>query len=284
MKKITAYITLSLCWLLAAAQGNVQTKQFVLSDFYAKTLKVVLTGNEMLDAELRTGIQEIWHLSPYEFCNAEEFEALKKSDDYYFMTLTRPKASDKKSGINFFSIFKGRKEAQEGVDGLYKVISMPYCSADENLDEQALFIAPVLSALHDNIARILSRTLNTGFIAVAVKHPSLQREGRTLLVSRDALGFDMGSSLEEVYKDEGIIIAENDVLDDAIAQRSSDHYVCHCICPENTGKGSTKYILIFDACTYELLYIKSYPKASADEWGISHEQLRALIPFMKAKK
>jgi hypothetical protein len=71
--------------LLAGAQAQINTKKIKIADFPQKITKVVLTGNDFYDLALRDEIASGWRLSAYEFCTLDEFEALKTSEDYYFL-------------------------------------------------------------------------------------------------------------------------------------------------------------------------------------------------------
>ena len=72
----------------AAGQAKIMTKKFRLSDFTDRVTKVVLSGNEMMDSALKMEVSERWTVSPFEFCTAGEFAALKQSDRYYFLLVT----------------------------------------------------------------------------------------------------------------------------------------------------------------------------------------------------
>ena len=78
MKKNLIALACILMCLGAMAQGRIETKKFRISDFSDRITKVVMTGNEFIDAALRQEVMNRWTLSPYEFCTLAEFEANKK--------------------------------------------------------------------------------------------------------------------------------------------------------------------------------------------------------------
>ena len=87
MKSKLAIIICLLAGVLLPAemfgQAQIYTRKEKLKDITAKTTKVVLCGDEMLDEAMKESIAASWTMSPYEFCSMEEFEKIKTSDKFY---------------------------------------------------------------------------------------------------------------------------------------------------------------------------------------------------------
>lgn len=81
-------VLLSLAHIASYGQANVYTRKARLEDFQTRTTRIVLTGQEMLDAVLKEEISSRWMLSPYEFCNVQQYLADKMSELYYFVRFT----------------------------------------------------------------------------------------------------------------------------------------------------------------------------------------------------
>lgn len=52
--------------------------------FGAKTTKVVLSDEGIIDAYIRDAVKKEWKISPYEFCSPQEYEKIKEDTTYFF--------------------------------------------------------------------------------------------------------------------------------------------------------------------------------------------------------
>jgi len=90
MSQMKKYFSIILLWALsisAFGQAKVYTKSAKLSDFPQKVSKIVLSDRPALDAALRSEITSLWKVSAYEFCTQAEYNELKNSNLYYFLSL-----------------------------------------------------------------------------------------------------------------------------------------------------------------------------------------------------
>ena len=80
IKAFIAVLLMAVAALPMAAQGQIKitTKKEKISDFTAKTTKVVLSGNEMADQFLKDAMSSCWRVSPYEFCTKDEQDAIRE--------------------------------------------------------------------------------------------------------------------------------------------------------------------------------------------------------------
>ncbi len=85
MKKYLLAAVLFFAGTVAWGEGRMYTRKAKLQDFTAKTLRVVLTGQEVFDTMLKEEISSRWMVSPYEFCTVQEYHADKLSNMYYFL-------------------------------------------------------------------------------------------------------------------------------------------------------------------------------------------------------
>lgn len=266
------------------AQGEIQTRQYVLNDFVSKTMMVVMTPDELLNSEIKSSIQEIWHASPYEFCSREDFERLKKDDEYYFLTLSETHLPAGSTGVMSFSIFKGRDTASEGTKGLYKVCSMPFCKVGPCGENEILFLTPALYALQDNIERILRKALNFGYTVVPVQHPTLGHEDRMIVVDRSSLAFTMTPEQEASFAANGVIFTDDPANVVSGGLGSLNIAACHVISPNAATKGAMGFTMLFDMNTYELLYIKPRKVAKGAKDGLQLQELDAIAKAFIKKK
>lgn len=136
-------LLLSAIQFTAGADGmKIYTRKAKLEDFPDRTLKVVMSGNPGFDAVLKEETASRWVLSPYEFCDAQEYDRLRTSSIHYFLTVTS------EDGVVFLSISKGGTE--KNTDYLkrpFEVISLPLAKAGKPIEPASRHIAAYLDII-----------------------------------------------------------------------------------------------------------------------------------------
>lgn len=257
MKKLVTIIFAGLICICAGAQAQLQTKKFRISDFPQKTMKVVLSGHEMLDAAFKQEIQKIWNLSPYEFCPFSEFESSKKSPDFYFMVLTETKyRRDAQAGIITLTLYKGDSAAKNNVDGLYEVVSMPFCSTGTTDGREITFMPALITIFQNQVRKIMDRELNPSSSTTVGISKVLNKWTERVVIEKEDFAFEIGTSLKAIYAEENLDVSENSLTEKYLLDRTPGYIVGYVISPEE-GKGSaTSYVMLINASTWELYYIR----------------------------
>lgn len=269
--------------LPAFAQAKLETKKFRISDLCEKTMEIVLTGNPMVDAAYRSKAQDVWHISPYEFCTREQFAQRKKSREYYFLVITDNSFGKETSpGIKFLSMYKGDPKAGEGVDGLYKITSVPFCSADWGDGREATFIPAMLDMVQQQALSILGREFNIGDV-VRVKGRNVLGDwpGKILIADCD-LAFGADKALISSLKEDYVEIMDPDSVCGSFDNRE-ECLVGYVVAPENPEKGSVCYTFLINAATYELHYMHRRSITDSSPAGFTKAELKgfALHSFGK---
>ena len=114
-------------------QKNIYTRGYRIQDFRSNTTKIVLDGPEELRSAIREDATSLWTLSPYEFCQMQDYEK-GKSEDCYFLV---PRTS---KGIIYLSLQKG------GPNSL-TLVSIPVCG-EQDLST-LLYMPAFLSIIQD---------------------------------------------------------------------------------------------------------------------------------------
>ena len=130
MKSRLAHLFVAILILVSAlpafGQGKIYTRKLRLADFPTNTTKVVLEGNSFLELTLREEIAVHWRISPFEFCDQEEYARLRSSSDYYFLTLIQ------EEGLAYLTLAKGGREGEKDqLKQAFEVIRMPMASIDD---------------------------------------------------------------------------------------------------------------------------------------------------------
>lgn len=260
----------------AAAQATITTKKYKIADFTAKTLKVVLPGGDWIDAQLRDEVQHRWRLSPYEFCTVEEFDALRTSDQYYFLLLVSGRfRKEKTPGIDFLTVLKGG--AQE-LDRMLEVVSLPY-GPDEGLSgRESVFLGPMLEIVQRRVALAMESDFK-GYIGI----PSTIVMGKesklkTLLFADTDIAVNVTEVERLKYFDADMRIVPEDEADEVMADGTRPMtLVSYVVVPEHPVNGSCCYKMLFDVESGELVYFRRHKISSRRPAGFLVEDLKRIV-------
>ena len=125
-------ITLTLAVLAAIiipsdlfGQAQIYTRKEKLKDMTAKTVKVVMTGDEIFDEALKQSVTTSWTLSPYEFCTNEEFQKIKTDSKFYFLIVVKgQQRKEAEPGIDLLTFVKGGEGADKSIEDMLEVVSL----------------------------------------------------------------------------------------------------------------------------------------------------------------
>lgn len=259
----------------AAAQATITTKKYKLADFSAKTLKVVLPGNDWLDALLREEVQHSWTLSPYEFCTTEDFDALHASDQYYFLMIVSGRfRKEKTPGIDMLTVLKG---GDPDIDRMLEVVSLPFGPDEGFSGRESTFLGPLLKIVQRRVELAMESDLK-GYLGI----PStimLGRESKhkTILFAEEDIALSVTEIDRMKFFDEKILSVDADDADEAMEEGSWMTLVSYVVAPENPVNGSYCYKMLFDASSGELVYFRRHKISSRRPAGFLTEDLKRIV-------
>ena len=259
----------------AAAQATITTKKYKLADFSAKTLKVVLSGSDWLDALLREEVQHSWTLSPYEFCTTEDFDALHASDQYYFLMIVSGRfRKEKTPGIDMLTVLKG---GDPDIDRMLEVVSLPFGPDEDFSGRESTFLGPLLKIVQRRVELAMESDLK-GYLGI----PStimLGRESKhkTILFAEEDIALSVTEIDRMKYFDEKILSVDADDADEAMEEGSWMTLVSYVVAPENPVNGSYCYKMLFDASSGELVYFRRHKISSRRPAGFLTEDLKRIV-------
>ena len=245
---------------MASAQGKITTKKYRISDFRDKVTKVVLTGNEVMDSALKQEIITRWSASPYEFATAEEFEALKGSDAFYFLLITNSFDKDENNrGIEYLSLVKGGPEAEKGIGAMTDVATIPLRPDGVSSGREYVY----LPAFIDILQAFASAAMDTdfkGYAGLGVFNVNYRRHGAKMRIylSEDDLSEKVDQKILEKYLDEDIIVCDEDDADAAFMDGAVNTLASYVVAPAEPAPGKFFYVMLIAADSHELYYYKKY--------------------------
>lgn len=275
-KKVLLTAVLALFAVLtAAAQATITTKKYKISDFSAKTLKVVLPGSDWMDALLREEVQNTWTLSPYEFCTVAEFDALHASDQYYFLMIVSGRfRKEKTPGIDMLTVLKG---GDADIDRLLEVVSLPFGPDEDPSGRESTFLGPLLTIAQRRVEMAMESDLK-GYLGI----PSTIVLGRdskhkTILFADSDIAISVTEIEKMKYFDDSIKMVDEDEADEAMTGREPMTLVSYVVAPENPVNGSYCYKMLFDAESGDLVYFRRHRISSSRPAGFLPEDLKRIV-------
>ena len=263
---ITAVLTL-LFPLCLGAQQKVSTKKFKIADLNSRTTKVVLTGNDLTDTSLKQEVSSRWRISPYEFCSAEEYNALKKNPDTYFLLLARSEEK-KYRGILTLTLMKGGDPASDDqrkrpVD----VASLPVCASGWPSGREITFMAAFLDILQDYVSRAMEsdKVAYKGFDIYSGK--ARRCAHKNIFFADSDIVPDIGEPLfVRQHFDGDMVICDEAQADREFSQGAYNTLVSYTVAPFDPEEGDFCYKMLIDAGSHELCYW-SHHRIGESKWA-----------------
>ncbi len=273
MKRVAIIISLFLMFCQAAqAQLQIQTHKEKIKDFPQKVTKVVLTGEEELDAAIRDAIKNYWTISAYELCSEEEFDSLKTNDNYYFLAV-----ADGGEGLRRWYLVKGGNAAPRKVQDMLMVASVAICPADGLSGREETLLPPIACLLQNLISKAIGSTY--GGSGLTISNPR-KAVSKPLYLCQEEFSRRTPVPDENLCTKKNIHLVSADQADQIILD-AEDAAVCFVVAPVLPVNGDAFYVYLVDASTFELYYFKKHKVSSKYGCGLMEEDLTA---FLKGRK
>lgn len=227
------------------AQGKLYTRKARLEDFPARTVKVVTSGNSILESTFREEITSRWRLSPYEFCTEEEYGKLNKDNNLYFIRLAQD------SGVAFIILSKGGKDdEQDNLKKPFEIVRVPIANTESLFfARKPVFMGAFIDIIQDFTERAMASD-QAAYAELNVYNSEKMPEG-TLILS--------GEQAEQAY-----------------LEGRSGTAAAVVITPESPESGEYCYKMIIDCCTHQLLYYKKARFKSAQDAEFKASEIKQI--------
>lgn len=258
MKRIIITFIAAMLCLTAWGQAQINTKSVKISDFTQKTTKIVLTGNSFFDASLKDEITAIWSISPYEFCTLEEFETLKTDDRFYFLLSTKGKfKNEKEAGLQFFTLVKGGKDAEKGINKMLEIVSLPFAAADNPSGREHIFLRAFLNIIQKFTLDAMDKDINAygglGYYNIDI----FKTEKMGIVFSKDDLSDKITDEIKSGFDKDIIVVGEDDA-DSFISDGIEGILLSYVVYPSEPGPGAYCYKMLIDSGSHRLYYFKKH--------------------------
>ena len=285
MKKFLILLAAVIIPMVAAAQAQITTKKIKISDFPEKTTKVVLTGNALYDAVLKEEIATRWRIAPYEFCTLQEFNELKGKNNYYFLVTTKGQfKTESEPGLQFLTLVKGGEEAENGINEMLEIVSLPIASAENPSGRELTFLPAFITILQQYTLDSIDNDFN-GYIGLAnyTKDLALSKT-MTLLFAQEDLDPKMTQEAKNLYLVNGAEAIELDGVDTAFTSHATNTAVSYVAAPADPKVGSYCYKMLIDTETFKLYFFRKHRINTKYGAGFADFDLRSIAMTRKEKK
>ena len=275
MKRIimTALALLTVSAGLFAQQGKVTTRKHLFSDFTDKITKVVMAGGDVLDGALRQEVVELWTASPFEFCSAAEYNALKGSDAYYFLLVTEGIAKgEEEPMVRFLTLEKGGADSGDNVPLRTEVISLPLCPVEGGDGRELVFLPALVKGVQDFAAEAMSSE-KVAYSGMGWFNGRFDRKGaiKRIYLAEEDLSASVTAKDKEKYLDEDIILCDEDETDKVYTDKTYNTLVSYTV-----SAGSWSYKMLVEADTDTLYYIRKHKVNAKNAPGFLAEDLKRI--------
>ena len=284
MKSKLAIIICLLAGVLLPAemfgQAQIYTRKEKLKDITAKTTKVVLSGDEMLDEAMKESIAASWTMSPSEFCSMEEFEKIKTSDKFYFLLIVKgQQRKESEPGIDLLTLVKGGEGASKSINDMLEVVTFPLRSASEPSGREFVLLPAFLTIIQDHAQSLISSEVKAYSTLsaedtkkLAIKRIYFSKEDSAPQVDDKAI-----ASL-----DEDIIGEEDeDTVDEVFSDGTYNAVISYVVAPSEPVNGSVCYKLLIGADNHKLYWYKKHRISARSGSGFMPGDLRAITQIRK---
>ena len=285
MKRFLTLLAVIILPLAAYAQAQITTKKVKISDFPEKTTKVVLTGNALYDAILKEEIAARWRIAPYEFCTLQEFNDLKGKDNYYFLLSTKGQyKTENEPGLQFLTLVKGGQAAENGIDEMLEVVSLPIASAEDPTGREFTFLPAFLSIIQQYTLDSMEHDLNA-YVGLANYTKSLASTNTMDIVfAEEDLDPKMTQDIRNTYISNGITVTSTDAADNLLITTAPNTVVSYVAVSSDAKIGSYCYKMLIDTQTHKLYFFRKHRINAKYGAGFADFDLRMISQTRKKKK
>ena len=285
MKKFLTIIFALLLPLASFAQAEITTKKNKISDFTEKITKVVLTGDVLFDAVLKDEITARWRVSPYEFCTLKDFNELKGKDNYYFLISTKGQfKSEGEPGLQFLTLVKGGPAAENGINQMLEIVSLPIASAEEPSGRELTYLPAFITIIQKYTLDSIDNDFNA-YIGLSNYTKNLAcTKTMNIFIAEEDLDSCINQSIKDLYLINGLTTTDIDSVDKLFTSGATNTVVSYVAKPTNSHIGSYCYKMLINTQTYEIYFFRKHRITNNVGAGFADYDLRSIAMTRKDKK
>lgn len=264
----------------AYPQAEIMTKKKDIGDVSSMITKVVISGGDaFVNMVLEDEIERNWTVSPYEFCDMEEFERLKCDTNYFFLIRTKGQYG-KESGpsVEFLSLLRGGPKAEKGIDGMPEVISLPFRTAEDDDGRCMAYIPAFINIIQEHVPRVTKSDISA---YTAMKSYSRLMPGcfwDEIVFAEEDMSPETAAYMDGNYAGKGMRTATDEEINEILEEMRPGTIVSYTIIPEG---GKFYFKMLVSAEDYSLFYYKKQRIPKKQAAGFSKSEIRKIAATKK---
>ena len=261
-------------------QAQIYTRKEKLKDITAKTTKVVLSGDEMLDEAIKESVAASWTMSPYEFCTMQEFEKIKTSDKFYFLLVVKgQQRKEAEPGIDMLTLVKGGEGASKSINDMLEVVTFPLRSATEPSGREFILLPAFLNIIQEHAQGLLSSEVKaySTLSAEETKKLAIKR----IYFSKEDFAPQVDDKTIDSLDEDIIVEDDEEDVDKVFTDGTYNAVISYVVAPTEPVNGSVCYKLLIGADNHKLYWYKKHRISARSGRGFLTGDLRTINQLRK---
>lgn len=271
-KTIAVLLTLTAAMTMAAQDNNrvdMEIKQFqeqkvesgreYYKDIPARMTKVVIAGdNSMTDLIFKDAVEEGWNISPFEFCDYEEFDRIKTDTNYYFlMRIDKMHREESDPSMEFVCFLKGNAKATgDNISAMPELIALPLFPKDDGSDRIYSYLPAYMNIIQNYIQKIVDGRIYPSKKGSVYVSPTEKSRGTKVLFRKDDLAYMPAmQEFEKMFRGKASQVTQ-DEIDRAMDNAEKSTIVSLVVAPSEISRRAFCYKMLITADSYELVYFR----------------------------
>ena len=256
-------------------QAQIYTRKEKLKDITTKTVKVVMTGDEILDEALKQSVTSTWTMSPFEFCTQEEFNKIKSDSKFYFLIVVKgQQRKESEPGIDLLTMVKGGEGSDKSINDMLEVVTFPLRSAVDPSGREFVLLPAFLSIMQEHAQGLTSSEVKA-YSTVGATDSKKLRMKQIYFYEEDfspTLDDKVVGSL-----DEDIFVKDDEQeVDDIFTNGTFNAVVSYVVAPTEPVNGSVCYKMLIGADDHKLYWYKKHRISARQGAGFLDADLKAI--------
>lgn len=263
------------------AQKFIRETRNTFTSLGTKITKVVIPSTTLADMVLRDAVNKGWRISPFEFCDSQEYEALKNDTSYFFLMRVDGRFKNElEPKIEYLTLIQGGPEVKRGTYSNKNIVTLPVQETGDVSGANLHLIPIYIDIIQNHIYKIQND------VSLAFKGNLFYADkvtdviGRDLLIASEFLSYTPGNSeISDLFKGKAKLVSEEDV-EDAIIGNKKNTVVTVLIKPRGNSRGSYCYKMLVSTDSHELLFFRRHKISLLLPAGFTKEDIRKIsVPF-----
>ena len=257
------------------AQAQIYTRKEKLKDITTKTVKVVMTGDEILDEALKQSVTSTWTMSPFEFCTQEEFNKIKSDSKFYFLIVVKgQQRKESEPGIDLLTMVKGGEGSDKSINDMLEVVTFPLRSAVDPSGREFVLLPAFLSIMQEHAQGLTSSEVKAYSTVGATDSKKLRM--KQIYFYEEDFSPTLDEKVVESLDEDIFVKDDEQEVDDIFTNGTFNAVVSYVVAPTEPVNGSVCYKMLIGADDHKLYWYKKHRISARQGAGFLDADLKAI--------